>query len=116
MMDTTQITTYRPWAGRPRSFDGNVKYIASAAHLRGVILIVGQGETRKTVGSVEAADLCRMMRTAHEATRGDHHRHTHATMIAFRIALYIGAQGPVAVSRTDWNVLKGYAARAKMRQ
>lgn len=57
---------FRPGAGKPKGFDTQVQDIASAAHLRGVVLM--RGDT--VVGSLEAADLCRTMRAAHENTRG----------------------------------------------
>ena len=46
---------YRPGMGKPKGFDFQVQDIASAAHLRGVVLM--RGDT--VVGSLEAADLCR---------------------------------------------------------
>jgi hypothetical protein len=100
-----QLNGWRTGAGRPRGFDGNVQCIASAAHLRGVILM----RVDQVVGSLEAAELCRTLRAAHENTRGDAHRHEHVAQLANGIALRLGSKGAVQVSRSAWNLLQGYA-------
>jgi hypothetical protein len=103
-----QLNGWRVAAGRPRSFDGNVQCIASAAHLRGVILM----RVDQVVGSLEAAEPCRTLRAAHENTRGDAHRHDHVAQLANGIALRLGAKGAVQVSRSAWNLLVGYSRPA----
>ena len=97
--------------GQPRGFDGNVQTIAAAAHARGVVL------TRRDVvaGSVEAAVLCRVLRAAHERTRGDATRHAHVEAMAAAIAHKLGAKGPVVVSQTAWNLIQGYAVSTPRR-
>ena len=95
---------FRPGAGRPRGFDANVQAIASAAHLRGVVLM--RNDT--VVGSLEAAVLCRQLRLAHETTRGDDGKHDHVERMANGIAVRLGVQGAVQVSRLAWNLLQGY--------
>lgn len=52
------------YAPPPRSFNANVQMVASAAHRQGVVIV--RGET--IVGSLEAAELCRLLRTAHWRT------------------------------------------------
>jgi hypothetical protein len=99
------LLKFRPGAGRPRDFDGNVQAIASAAHARGVILT----RAGEVVGSIEAAELCRILRAAHETTRGRAHNHDHVVRLANGIAIGIGARGPVEVSRQALNLLSGYA-------
>lgn len=90
----------------PRSFDTNVQSIASAAHLRGVVLMRGLA----IVGSVEARDLCRTLRAAHEATRGSE-RQRHVESLAGTLARRLGARGAVQVTQFHWNILTGYAKR-----
>lgn len=102
---------YRPGVGRPKGFDQNVQDIASAAHLRGVVLT--RNDT--IVGSVEAVDLCRGLRAAHENTRGQETRHDHVERLAHGIAVKLGARGAVQVSRFAWNLIQGYAADRKVR-
>lgn len=93
----------------PRKFDANVQMIASAGFLRGVVLT--RGDT--IAGSVEARDLCRALRAAHEATRGDPHAHAHVERLAFGITLNLGVKGAVPVSRSAMNLIEGYARRTK---
>jgi hypothetical protein len=106
--DPTKPNGWRPGTGQPRDFDGNMQCIASAAHLRGVVLV----RVDQVVGSLEAADLCRTIRAAHETTRGDAHRHEHVAQLANGIALKLGAKGAVQVSRSAWNLLVGYSRPA----
>lgn len=94
---------------RPKSFDAQVQDIASAAHSRGVTLL--RGET--IVGSVEAADLCRTIRAAHEQSRGDDHRRRHVEQMVGAISLKLRSRGPVEVSRAVWGLLSGYARPKK---
>jgi len=96
--------TFRPAAGSPRGFDGNVQAIASAAHLRGVVLM----RQDQVVGALEAAELCRQLRLAHETTRGDDAKHDHVERLANGIAIRLGAKGSVQVTRLCWNLLLGY--------
>lgn len=96
---------YRPGMGKPKGFDTQVQDIASAAHLRGVVLM--RGDT--VVGSLEAADLCRTMRAAHENTRGLGPRHDQVRQIVNSIAIRLGSRGAVIVMRAQWNLLTGYA-------
>lgn len=101
--------TFRPGAGRPKGFDSNVQAIASAAHLRGVVLV----RNDQVVGALEAAELCRQLRLAHETTRpgnpgGDAAKHDHVERLANGIAIKLGARGSVQVSRLCWNLLLGY--------
>lgn len=104
--------TFRPGAGRPKGFDSNVQAIASAAHLRGVVLV----RNDQVVGSLEAAELCRQLRLAHETTRGDDAKHDHVERLANGIAVKLGARGSVQVSRLCWNLLLGYGtAKRKAR-
>lgn len=105
--EASLLAAYRPGVGRPKSFDAEVQDIASAAHRRGVVLV----QSDRIVGAVEAAVLCRTLRTARERTRGDEPRHDQVARIAHTIALRLGAQGAVQVSRGHWNVLTGYARR-----
>jgi hypothetical protein len=91
--------------GRPKSFDVQVQDIASAAHLRGVVLL-RQGEI---VGSIEARLLCRTMRAARENTRANLPRHHHVRQIVNGIHLRLGQKGAVCVPRYLWNLLTGYA-------
>lgn len=93
----------------PRAFGANVQCIASAAHLRGVVLL--RGDT--VVGSVEAAELCRTLRAAHEATRGDDRAHAHVERLAHGITLRLGVKGAVPVSRTAWGLIEGYSRRGR---
>ena len=99
----------RPGVALPRDFDANVQTIASAAHRRGVVLVRGD----QVVGSVEAAELCRTLRAAHEATRGNSHAHAHVEQLAGGIAAKVGARGAVEVSRSAMNLLTGYAKPKK---
>jgi hypothetical protein len=112
-IDTTgnpaTLMKFRPGVGRPRDFNANVQAIASAAHARGVILT----RAGSVVGSIEAAVLCRLLRTAHETTRGRAHDHDHVERLANGIAIGIGAKGPVAVARQALNLLTGYAKPKK---
>lgn len=101
----------RPGVGRPKSFDAQVQDIASAAHARGIVLM--KGET--VVGSLEAAELCRGLRAAHENTRGQEGRHDHVAALANGIALKLGVKGSVQVSRFAWNLIQGYAAARRMK-
>lgn len=106
--------TFRPGAGRAKGFDANVQAIASAAHLRGVVLM----RQDQVVGALEAAELCRQLRLAHETTRGDAGKHDHVERLANGIALKLGARGSVQVSRLCWNLLQGYGTakrRGKVR-
>jgi len=96
--------TFRLGAGRPKGFDSNVQAIASAAHLRGVVLM----RNDQVVGALEAAELCRQLRLAHETTRGDDAKHDHVERLANGIAVKLGARGSVQVSRLCWNLLLGY--------
>lgn len=100
---------FRPGAGRPKSFNTNVQDIASAAHGRGVVLL----RSEVVVGSVEAKELCRILRAAHENTRGDDARHEHVEKLAHGIALRLGVKGAVQVSRSAMNLLSGYANARK---
>lgn len=102
---------FRPGVGRPKSFDQQVQDIASAGHVRGVVLM--KGET--VVGSLEAADLCKGLRAAHENTRGQEGRHSHVAALANGIALRLGVKGSVQVSRFAWNLICGYAAARRMK-
>lgn len=102
---------WRPAAGRPKNFDANVQDIASAAHVRGVVLL--RAET--VVGSVEAAELCRTLRAAHENTRGQDGRHDHVERLANGIAVKLAVRGAVQVSATVMNFLRGYAAAQRPR-
>lgn len=102
---------FRPGVGRPKSFDQQVQDIASAAHARGIVLM--KGET--VVGSLEAADLCKGLRAAHENTRGQEGRHAHVRNLANGIALKLGVKGSVQVSRFAWNLICGYAAARRMK-
>jgi hypothetical protein len=104
-------TAFRPGAGRPKGFDQQVQDIASAAHLRGIVLM--KGET--VVGSVEAADLCKALRAAHENTRGQEGRHGHVVTLANGIAARLGAKGAVQVSNFAWTLIRGYANARKVR-
>ncbi len=104
-MNAADTTKYRPGVGRPRGFDANVQNIASAAHLRGIVLLRGE----VVVGSLEAAELCRTIRAAHENTRGDEHRHDHVEALANGIATRLGVRGAVGVSQSAWNLIKGYS-------
>lgn len=94
-----------PLAARPPTFDSNMQAVASAAHLRGVILM----RSDQVVGALEAAELCRTLRAAHENTRGDDHRHKHVAQLAHGIAVRLGQKGAVQVSRSAWNLVVGYA-------
>lgn len=102
---------FRPGVGRPKSFDQQVQDIASAAHVRGIVLM--KGET--VVGSLEAAELCRALRAAHENTRGHEGRHAHVRNLANGIALRLGVKGSVQVSRFGWNLIRGYADARRVR-
>lgn len=102
---------FRPGLGKPKGFDTQVQDIASAAHLRGVVLM--RGET--VVGSLEAAGLCRTMRAAHENTRGLGPRHDQVRQIVNSIALRLGSRGAVIVMRAQWNLLTGYARAQRVR-
>lgn len=104
-------TAFRPGAGRPKGFDQQVQDIASAAHLRGIVLM--KGET--VVGSLEAADLCKALRAAHENTRGQDGRHGHVITLANGIAARLGAKGAVEVSNFAWTLIQGYAKARKVR-
>lgn len=104
-------TAFRPGAGRPKGFDQQVQDIASAAHLRGIVLM--KGET--VVGSVEAADLCKALRAAHENTRGQDGRHGHVLTLANGIAARLGAKGAVQVSNFAWTLIRGYANARKVK-
>jgi hypothetical protein len=97
--------------GKPKGFDTQVQDIASAAHLRGVVLM--RGDT--AVGSLEAADLCRTMRAAHENTRGLGPRHDQVRQIVNSIAIRLGSRGAVIVMRAQWNLLRGYAAAQRLK-
>lgn len=101
----------RPGVALPKSFDTQVQDIASAAHRRGVALTLHD----QVVGALEARELCRTLRAAHENTRGDAGRHDHVRRIANAIALRLGVAGPVVVARVNWNVLSGYAAARRIR-
>jgi len=105
-------TAFRPGVGRPKGFDQQVQDIASAAHVRGIVLM--KGET--VVGSLEAAVLCRTLRAAHENTRGQDQRHGHVETLANGIAARLGVQGAVQVSRFAWNLIQGYAAARRERR
>lgn len=102
---------FRPGVGRPKGFDQQVQDIASAAHARGIVLMKGE----VVVGSLEAAELCRGLRAAHENTRGQEGRHDHVEKLAHGIALKLGVKGSVQVSRFAWNLISGYAAARKVR-
>lgn len=105
-----ELAVFRPGV-RPRTFEGNVQCIASAAHLRGTNLMRGD----IVVGVIEggAAELCRTLRQAHEATRGNDHNHAHVEQLAAAIAAKLGVRGAVQISRTAWSLLQGYAAKLK---
>lgn len=103
---------FRPGAGRPMNFDSNVQAIASAAHLRGVVLM----RNDQVVGSLEAAQLCRQLRLAHETTRAEAEKHDHVERLANGIAVKLGARGAVQVSRLTWNLLLGYGTPKKRAQ
>lgn len=96
---------------RPRRFHTVVQSIASAAFLRGTV--VTRGEV--VVGAYAAADLCRLLRAAHEATRGDERARAHVERLAHGITLRLGTGGPVAVSRMALGLLEGYAKRQEKR-
>lgn len=104
-------TAFRPGVGRPKNFDAQVQDIASAAHLRGVVLMKGDA----VVGSLEAAELCKGLRAAHENTRGQEGRHAHVVTLANGIAARLGVKGAVQVSNFAWNLIRGYAAARKIR-
>jgi len=91
--------------GLPKSFDVQVQDIASAAHKRGVILL----HRDAIVGSLEAADLCRTMRSARENTRGDQHRFRHVAQLVNGVHVRLGQKGAVSVSRSAWGLLQGYS-------
>ncbi len=94
-----------------KTFEHHVQDIASAAHLRGVVLL----KSDQIVGSLAAADLCRTLRAAHENTRGQDAKHEHVKKMANSISLRLGARGSVQVSRTAWSFLTGYAAAQRKR-
>jgi len=105
---------FRPAVGRPKTFDTNVQDIASAAHLRGVVLM----RQDQVVGLLEAAELCRTLRAAHAATRVGEGggtaetvavAHAHVEQIANSIAVRLGVRGAVVVTRSQWNLIGGYA-------
>lgn len=95
----------------PRRFDQLLQDIASAAHLRGVILTRGINAdgSPHIVGAVEARELCRTIRAAAENTRGQDGRHTQVKQAVFAIAMKLGQKGAVQVPRMTMNVLMGYA-------
>lgn len=93
--------------GRPKSFDQEVQDIASAGHLRGVVLVASD----RIVGSVEPALLCRTIRAAREQTRGQGGRYDQVARIVHSIALRLGVPGAVQVPRNIWSLLRGYAHR-----
>ena len=95
-----------------KTFDHHVQDIASAAHLRGVVLL----KADQIVGSLEAADLCRTLRAAYENTRGHAGKHAHVEKLANGISLRLGVRGSVQVSRTAWSFLSGYAADRRQRR
>lgn len=95
-----------------KTFDHHVQDIASAAHLRGVVLM----RSEQVVGSLEAAILCRTLRAAHENTRGQDPKHEHVKNLAHGICLRLGVQGSVQVTRTAWSFLSGYANAKRMRK
>ena len=101
----------RPGTGMPRGFDANVQSIASAAHLRGVVLMKGS----EVKGSVEAGELCVTLRTAHEKQRGKAGRFEHVERMANGIATGLGARGAVIVPVAVWNLIKAYA-KAEVRE
>ena len=96
-----------------RNFDTCVQSIASAAHLRGVVLI----HRERVEGTIEggAAELCRTLRTAHEKTRSSEHDHDHVVRLTAGIVNRLGPKGSVEVSRTAWQFLQGYANRGARR-
>lgn len=94
-----------------KTFDHHVQDIASAAHLRGVVLT----KSEQVVGSLEAAILCRTLRAAHENTRGQDPKHEHVKKLALGITLRLGVRGSVQVTRTAWRFLTGYASAKRMR-
>lgn len=102
---------FRPGVGRPKNFDQQVQDIASAAHVRGIVLT--KGDT--VVGSLEAAELCKGLRAAHENTRGHDARHSHVRNLASGIAAKLGVKGAVQVSRFAWSLIQGYAAARKVK-
>lgn len=102
-------TAYAPAA--PRRFDQLRQDVASAAHLRGVILVKGTHADGSPVivGSIAAKDLCVAIRSSYENTRGNDGRHNHVRQLVFQIAMRLGHKGAVQVSRMTWNLLQGYA-------
>jgi hypothetical protein len=102
---------YRPGVGRPKTFDGVVQDIAAAGHARGIVLM----KADTVVGSIEASDLCRALRAAHENTRGQEGRHDHVERLAFGIGARLGVKGAVQVARAAWNLIQGYAAARKVK-
>lgn len=94
-----------------KTFEQHVQDIASAAHLRGVVLV----KSDQIVGSVEAAVLCRALRAAHENTRSDFGRHDHVKRLANGISARLGVKGSVQVGRFAWSLITGYAAPRKLK-
>ncbi len=102
---TSSAAAPRPGTARPRDFDANMQAIASAAHLRGVVLTKGS----EVKGSVEAGELCKTLRLAHEKTRGNRGKFDHVKRMANAIAAGLGVRGAVVVSQAAWNLIRGYA-------
>lgn len=98
---------YAPAPGKPRGFDGDMQCVASAAHRRGVVLI----QTDRIVGSVEARELMKTLRAAHENMRGHPQQRRQVEQAAAVIAARLGRPGAVQVSKATWNVISGYARR-----
>lgn len=85
--------------------------IAAAGHARGIVLM--KGDT--VVGSVEAAELCKALRAAHENTRGEEGKHDHVERLAFGIATRLGVKGHVQVAGFAWRLIQGYARAIRTR-